>query len=633
MNRPTRNRRPPSRYGHHNTAAQSEPSSRIPVAGSSTMPRPRSPQSYDTDLPLAHWDPAIVPPPPASPENGVRNNTSNVLASRGIPPRGYNNLGTFDIGRPADPIPPTPIREAEDGSVVATPAPPPAQSEDMQEEVRSSENNNTNLPPVGDYHPHIPSSSDPGETPTTPTPSNRDAGSLRPNILRAVGRVTRNRTNLPPPPPSMDVDGWSGVLVYIDMSVQDQLAELKLTTLAAQQAEFQQRLLNKFNSKFIQLENKVNLHDSSLQETRDEILDIIDRALENNNPCRCTDCPPNDSTGNNNIPNANEGEGPPPLNETNTPLGGGDQDNLSMRYSIGQGRNVPVSRSTPTEPQNNRRNYNTNLNNNTVEPPPAQRAPVEGATDRSLEEREIVRQMEALREQFSFLQAKISASEANAEIKNKNKNTSKKKLHTKIKDEPDESDGSSSSSSSSSNNFSDSSKGSKKRRNKKIKNKNKYRKNHSSSSSSEEDDDEPIANYKTRMGPSYPGLQVLKTNDPRFKDLVNYKRYRLLDTNQSQGKRATNRTGKNIRKLKNAMTLPKFDGSVPLDIINYLGELKKKLNRNKIPEGEAFLLLPDFLTGEAKTDFEQSLDIGENDLEGIDSWPSAVQYFLQVLYQ
>ena len=77
------------------------------------------------------------------------------------------------------------------------------------------------------------------------------------------------------------------------------------------------------------------------------------------------------------------------------------------------------------------------------------------------------------------------------------------------------------------------------------------------------------------------------------------------------------------------MALPKFDGSEPLDIINYLGELKKKLNRNKIPEGEAFLLLPDFLTGDARADFEQSLDIGENDLEGIDSWPAAVQYFLQ----
>ena len=53
--------------------------------------------------------------------------------------------------------------------------------------------------------------------------------------------------------------------------------------------------------------------------------------------------------------------------------------------------------------------------------------------------------------------------------------------------------------------------------------------------------------------------------------------------------------------------------------------LRKKLNRNKIPEGEAFLLLPDFLTGEAKNDFEQSLDIGDNDFEGKDSWPTAVQ--------
>ena len=170
MNRPVRNRRPPARYGHENALAQSEPSGKIPFAGSTTMPPGETPTSYDTDLPLAHWITESIPAPPASPEMGVAADRNQALASRNVSSRAQRpTLRTFDLGRPTNPILPTPSREMSRNSLVETPVAEPNPSNRIPVEplgsssIQNSPNNN--VPPVRDFHPHIPqtSSSDPGE--------------------------------------------------------------------------------------------------------------------------------------------------------------------------------------------------------------------------------------------------------------------------------------------------------------------------------------------------------------------------------------------------------------------------------------------------------------------------------------
>ena len=63
-------------------------------------------------------------------------------------------------------------------------------------------------------------------------------------------------------------------------------------------------------------------------------------------------------------------------------------------------------------------------------------------------------------------------------------------------------------------------------------------------------------------------------NDARFAEVVNYRRYRLFNLDPSQGRKVSNKTARNSRKIEKNLPCDQFNGDPPLSIINYLGELK-----------------------------------------------------------
>ena len=155
----------------------------------------------------------------------------------------------------------------------------------------------------------------------------------------------------------------------------------------------------------------------------------------------------------------------------------------------------------------------------------------------------------------------------------------------------------------------------------------------SDTQSSDSDEDKPLAewshgNKSSELGPKYKKLKVIVPNDNRFADVVNYRRYRLVNQDQSQGRRVTNKSASRFRKIQASLPCEKFTGSPPLNIINYLGELKDKFDRSKISEGAAFLILKDLLDGECRTEYVQHVQMGQSKLESVSSWPEAVNYLL-----
>ena len=161
----------------------------------------------------------------------------------------------------------------------------------------------------------------------------------------------------------------------------------------------------------------------------------------------------------------------------------------------------------------------------------------------------------------------------------------------------------------------------------------------SSDSSSESDSDEsqdsnvPLADWrggdkKQKLGPKYKGLEPLVPHDTRFATVVNYRRYRLKNRDQSQGRRVSSKTARNSRKILKNLPCEKFEGDPPLNIINFLSEVKQQFNNNNISEGSAFLILKDLLAGDCRDEYVEHIQMGETELESISSWPEAVQFLL-----
>ena len=138
----------------------------------------------------------------------------------------------------------------------------------------------------------------------------------------------------------------------------------------------------------------------------------------------------------------------------------------------------------------------------------------------------------------------------------------------------------------------------------------------------------PLTTHRT-TGPRAPGLQEMVTSDPRYKELVSYRRYRLLDTSPYAGPEVTRNIGQWTRRLQPTMAKHIFDGTIPVACLRFLSAFKRALDDNGLSEGAGLKIWPSFLEGDAQDLFVQMKEDGYADIGGFHDWPSAVQFFLQ----
>ena len=86
-----------------------------------------------------------------------------------------------------------------------------------------------------------------------------------------------------------------------------------------------------------------------------------------------------------------------------------------------------------------------------------------------------------------------------------------------------------------------------------------------------------------------------------------------------------------VSAIKSGLT-PKeseFNGEDPITILAFLTKLKTQLDNNRISEGAALSIIPDYLEDPARDDFLRHCDLGDDVPGGFDSYPGAIQYLLR----
>ena len=131
------------------------------------------------------------------------------------------------------------------------------------------------------------------------------------------------------------------------------------------------------------------------------------------------------------------------------------------------------------------------------------------------------------------------------------------------------------------------------------------------------------------LGPKKSGLVELKPSDPRFKSVVSYRRYRLRNPDAYRGRSVSDKIGTYSQRIRPFMKDSKFNGEDPITILAFLTKLKTQLDNNRISEGAALSIIPDYLEDPPRDDFLRHCDLGDDVPGGFDSYPGAIQYLLR----
>ena len=72
-----------------------------------------------------------------------------------------------------------------------------------------------------------------------------------------------------------------------------------------------------------------------------------------------------------------------------------------------------------------------------------------------------------------------------------------------------------------------------------------------------------------------------------------------------------------------------FNGSKPLDVIEFLSAFKKHCDQNGVSEGMEVELLPDILQGDALSLFKRNVKLEANRSGAVTLYPAAVNFLLE----
>jgi hypothetical protein len=117
------------------------------------------------------------------------------------------------------------------------------------------------------------------------------------------------------------------------------------------------------------------------------------------------------------------------------------------------------------------------------------------------------------------------------------------------------------------------------------------------SSASEAEDRLPD---RASKGPRVAGLTDLTTRCPEFRPLVSYRTYRLANQSQRVNDHVTAKVNSYLKMMRNRVSEP-FAGEPAIRVFDFLTTRRDAFEVNRISEGAAYLLLPHYLMGKAKT--------------------------------
>ena len=153
------------------------------------------------------------------------------------------------------------------------------------------------------------------------------------------------------------------------------------------------------------------------------------------------------------------------------------------------------------------------------------------------------------------------------------------------------------------------------------------------SSSSDEEDNHFRSRRDTRnrksKGAKYPGLKELSPTNSLYKDALSYRSYRLEDTSQRRTSRETGKVRDYIKRMDIKLKQHHFTGEDPIMVLDFLARFVREANIQEMSEAQAFLALPHFLDGFAKSQYEAGVELVKPRLGGVSSWPESVQYLLR----
>ena len=110
---------------------------------------------------------------------------------------------------------------------------------------------------------------------------------------------------------------------------------------------------------------------------------------------------------------------------------------------------------------------------------------------------------------------------------------------------------------------------------------------------------------------------------------MNYRIYRLLDTNSRKGRSVSKHLGLQSYRFVKLFQKRLFNGSNLLDVIEFLSSFKKHCDQNDVSEGIAVELFPETLQGNALSHFKRNVKLEANRSAAINSYPAAVNLHLE----
>ena len=141
------------------------------------------------------------------------------------------------------------------------------------------------------------------------------------------------------------------------------------------------------------------------------------------------------------------------------------------------------------------------------------------------------------------------------------------------------------------------------------------------------DEMEIVPFNRRSKGPSHPGLASLKPSNKLYDRLMSYRYYRLIKTKHTRTHESTFRLHKLIRNLELSFKDSKFSGEDPILIFDFLSRFVEEADTLTMSEAQAFMALPQFLTGTARMQYRAARSGSRSG--GLACWPEAVQYLLR----
>lgn len=131
-----------------------------------------------------------------------------------------------------------------------------------------------------------------------------------------------------------------------------------------------------------------------------------------------------------------------------------------------------------------------------------------------------------------------------------------------------------------------------------------------------------------QLGPPHFGLEEIKPADPEFGPVLSYRRYRLQNTDAEIGPSVSRYVGEHVKLFQPTLKNRKFDGSIPIAILDFLSAFKKTCDEHGVTEGLALLILPNFLEGDVRALVDENFELSGIGIGGFRTWPEAIQLLL-----